>query len=64
MNLQAGVVWDDHAVPAPPEMFELLKRVVERVQPRALTVEYNWSALPQAILLAHIARIRKILAHV
>lgn len=63
LNLQSGVVWDDHAVPAPPEMFELLKRVMKRTHPRALTMEYNWSALPQTILLSHIARTRKILTH-
>jgi len=62
LSLQAGVVWDDHGVPAPPEMFALLERVLERSRPRALTMEYNWSALPTAILLSHIARTREILA--
>jgi uncharacterized protein (UPF0276 family) len=62
LNLQSGIVWDDHAAPAPPEMFDLLERVMERAHPRALTMEYNWSALPEAILLSHIARTREILA--
>lgn len=62
LNLQSGIVWDDHAAPAPPEMFDLLERVMERAHPRALTMEYNWSALPQAILLSHIARTQEILA--
>jgi uncharacterized protein len=64
LNLQSGIVWDDHATPAPPEMFALLERAMERAHPRALTMEYNWSALPQSILLSHIARTREILAHV
>lgn len=62
LSLQDGVVWDDHASPAPPEMFDLLRRVMERAKPRALTMEYNWSALPEPILLSHIARTREILA--
>jgi uncharacterized protein len=63
LNRQSGVVWDDHAMPAPAEMFDLLKRVMERAQPRALTMEYNWSALPQRILLSHCARVRGIVGH-
>jgi uncharacterized protein len=64
LNLQSGIVWDDHAAPAPPEMFALLERAIQRANPRALTMEYNWSALPEPILLSHIARTREILAHV
>jgi uncharacterized protein len=59
---QAGVVWDDHAAPAPPLVFELLERVVARVQPRALTLEYNWLMFPTAVLVSHLARAREILA--
>lgn len=62
MNLQDGIVWDDHAVPAPPEMFDLLEQVVKRSRPRALTMEYNWEALPSAVILSHLERARKILA--
>jgi uncharacterized protein (UPF0276 family) len=62
MNLQSGVVWDDHAIPAPPEMFDLLKCVMERARPRALTMEYNWEALPNAIVTSHIDKARNILA--
>jgi uncharacterized protein len=64
LNTQSGVVWDDHAAPAPPEMFTLLERVLARVRPRALTLEYNWSAFPQPLLLSHIARAREVLAGV
>ena len=62
MNLQDGIVWDDHAVPAPPEMFDLLRQVVKRARPRALTVEYNWEALPHPVILSHLERARGILA--
>ena len=62
MSVQSGVAWDDHAVPAPPEVFELLRRVLAEVRPRALTVEYNWSgAFPQEILHRHLQRARELL---
>jgi uncharacterized protein len=63
MNLQSGVMWDDHAIPAPPAMFDLLERVMRRAQPRALTLEYNWSALPQPMVLAQIAKVKRIMGH-
>lgn len=64
LNRQSGLVWDDHATPAPPQVFDLLERVLRRVRPRALTLEYNWSAtFPRAILLAHIDRTRTLLEH-
>jgi hypothetical protein len=62
MNLQAGIVWDDHAVPAPPEMFDLLAQVTKRARPRALTMEYNWESLPHAVIVSHLERARNILA--
>ena len=62
LSAQSDIVWDDHASPAPPEIFVLLERVLERVRPRALTLEYNWSAFPQPLLLSHIADTRKALA--
>jgi uncharacterized protein len=62
MNLQDGIVWDDHAVPAPPEMFDLLRQVVKRARPRALTMEYNWEALPHPVIVSHLERARGILA--
>lgn len=59
-NLQAGVVWDDHATPAPALLFEMLERVLARVRPRAITLEYNWSAaFPRPVLLEHIDRTRR-----
>ena len=62
MNLVDGIVWDDHAVPAPPEMFELLEQVMKRSRPRALTMEYNWQTLPAPVILSHLERARNILA--
>lgn len=62
LNTQSGVAWDDHATPAPALVFELLERVLQRVRPLALTLEYNWSpTFPHAILQAHVARTRRLL---
>ncbi len=64
LNTQSGIVWDDHATPAPAPVFELLERVLERARPHALTLEYNWSpTFPRDILLSHIDRARRILEH-
>ena len=60
-NEQAGVIWDDHAAPAPPLVFELLERVARRARPRALTLEYNWLTFPTAVLVSHIERCRSLL---
>jgi uncharacterized protein (UPF0276 family) len=60
LNVQSGVVWDDHATPAPPLVFDLLARVLERALPRAITLEYNWSpTFPEATLKTHIERVRR-----
>jgi uncharacterized protein (UPF0276 family) len=64
LNVQSGVVWDDHATPAPAAVFNLLELVLERVRPRALTLEYNWSpSFPQAILKSHLERVRQMVEH-
>jgi uncharacterized protein (UPF0276 family) len=62
MKLADGIVWDDHSVPAPPEMFDLLEQVMRRSRPRALTMEYNWEAVPHNVILSHLERARNILA--
>jgi uncharacterized protein (UPF0276 family) len=59
---QSGIVWDDHATPAPEALFTLLDRVLERARPRAVTIEYNWTALPQPVLLSHLWKTRTIVA--
>jgi uncharacterized protein (UPF0276 family) len=62
LSAQSGIVWDDHATPAPDEVFALLERLLERARPRALTIEYNWSALPDSVVLSHIWKARTMLA--
>src|SRR5215510_4354175 len=61
LNVQSGIAWDDHATPAPPVVFDLLERVRERVRPKAVTLEYNWSPqFPESMLVRHIDRINEI----
>lgn len=64
LSQQSGVAWDDHAAPAPAQVFELLARALARgARPRAVTLEYNWSpTFPQAILRSHVQRVRDLLA--
>lgn len=59
---QGGVMWDDHAVPAPEHLFVLLERLLARVRPSAVTFEYNWDAFPQKVLHDHLSRARTLLA--
>jgi uncharacterized protein (UPF0276 family) len=62
MSSQSGVVWDDHAQPASPLVFDLLERIMQRARPRALTIEYNWTAgFPTSLLCEHIERARSLL---
>jgi uncharacterized protein (UPF0276 family) len=65
LNVQSGVVWDDHATPAPAAVFDLLERVLTRARPRGLTLEYNWSpSFPQAILKSHLERVRRMVGRI
>jgi uncharacterized protein (UPF0276 family) len=60
LSTQSGVAWDDHAVPAPAEVFELLDSMLARVRPKAVTLEYNWSPhFPHPIWRSHIERVRR-----
>ena len=62
MSSQSGIVWDDHAEPASPLLFDLLERVMQRARPRALTIEYNWSPrFPMSVLCEHLERARSLL---
>jgi uncharacterized protein (UPF0276 family) len=62
MSRQSGVMWDDHAEPAPAMVFELLEQALRRVRPRAVTLEYNWSpTFPHTIMQAQIGRARRLL---
>lgn len=61
LNVQSGIAWDDHASPAPPVVFDLLERVMKRVRPKAVTLEYNWSPqFPESMLVKHIDRVHEI----
>jgi uncharacterized protein (UPF0276 family) len=61
LNVQSGIAWDDHASPAPPVVFDLLERVMKRVRPKAVTLEYNWSPqFPETMLVRHIDRVHEI----
>ncbi len=56
---QEGLVWDDHSLPAPAIVFELLAHLLRRIKPRAVTFEYNWDAsFPRDILRRDIERTR------
>ncbi len=61
-SLQSGVMWDDHAVTAPESEFRLLDRVLDRVRPEAVTLEYNWDAFPPAVVRKHLARVHDLVA--
>jgi uncharacterized protein (UPF0276 family) len=64
LNVQSGVVWDDHATPATEPVFGLLDRVLKRTRPLAVTVEYNWSpSFPLATLARHIERVHEMVGH-
>ena len=61
LSVQSGIAWDDHATPAPPVVFDLLERVMTRVRPKAVTLEYNWSPqFPESTLVKHINRVHEI----
>jgi uncharacterized protein (UPF0276 family) len=62
LSVQSGIAWDDHASPAPPLVFELLARLLRRVRPRGVTIEYNWAPnFPLGVLRAHVGRVRTML---
>ena len=64
LNVQSGVAWDDHAVPATETIFRLLERVLKRARPRAVTLEYNWSpSFPQTTLKKHVDRVHEMVGH-
>lgn len=60
LNVQSGIAWDDHATPAPAPVFELLDDVLERVRPKAITFEYNWTPhFPESVLLNQLQSTRQ-----
>ena len=55
-----GGPWDDHTSPAPETVRRLLTQVLARAQPRAITLEYNWSIqFPIEVLRAELDRTRR-----
>jgi uncharacterized protein (UPF0276 family) len=64
LNVQSGIAWDDHATPAPEVVFKLLECVLQRTQPRAVTLEYNWSpSFPLSTLKTHLERVHEMVGH-
>jgi uncharacterized protein len=64
---RSSVMWDDHAVAAPEAVFELMGAALKRARPRAITLEFNWSAaFPTTLLREMFDRTRAVLtaAHV
>jgi uncharacterized protein len=62
MNIHAGIAWDDHSIPASETVFELLRQVLRRAKPEALTFEYNWAPdFLDEVLLRQIDRAREML---
>jgi len=63
VDLQSGSMWDNHSKRAPRLIFELLEKVLLRASPRAITLEYNWSArFPEHVLLEELSLTRGVLA--
>lgn len=61
-SLRSGIMWDDHAVPAPEGSFRLLERLLERTKPRAVTFEYNWGPdFPEDLIENHVERARSMI---
>jgi uncharacterized protein (UPF0276 family) len=56
---RGGAWWDDHTLPAPDDVHDLLAIVLQRAHISAVTLEYNWSGnFPIAVLLNEIENAR------
>ncbi len=63
IQADSGMWWDNHAQRAPDRVFELLVGLRERVQPRAVTLEYNWDAsFPLDAVVEDVGRVREIMS--
>ncbi len=63
IDQQPDGTWDNHSIRAPEEIYALLHQVLKRASPKAITLEYNWSArFPDEILHEDVARIRAVIA--
>lgn len=55
-----GKYWDHHASTAPNIEYELLRKVLDKVNPRAITLEFNWnSKFPQSFIVEEIQKVRQ-----
>lgn len=62
-QVDGGMWWDDHSRRVPGVVFELLECLRTKVQPRAVTLEYNWdAAFPIDVVVEDVGRLRQILA--
>ena len=62
-SIERDALWDDHANPASEEIFALFRFVLGRTRPRAVTLEYNWSArFPEDVLLREVQRTKEALS--
>ena len=63
MSLQSGRWWDDHSAPVPDAAFDFLATIADRMNPQAVTFEYNWAQyIPESIVLKHVAQARELFA--
>jgi uncharacterized protein (UPF0276 family) len=61
-HVEGGMCWDDHSARAPLQVFDLLMALRSRVQPRAVTIEYNWDAsFPLDVVMEDVRHVRKIM---
>lgn len=59
---QMDVTWDHHASRCPESVWRLLDQTLDRVQPKAITIEYNWSSnFPEADVVEDLMRLRRVL---
>jgi len=61
LTKHGGLHWDDHAMPAPPSVFESLGYVFDKASPNAVTLEYNWQTnFPEELLISQVEHIRRL----
>ena len=61
LDRQPDGVWDNHASRAPAALYRLLEQTMGSARPKAITLEYNWSArFPRSIVREEIARVREV----
>lgn len=62
MHYERGIHWDSHDQPVPALAADLLRSVLRRARPRAVTLEYNWiSDFPVRRIVQEAEKVRKVL---